>query len=709
MLLQFPESPFTKKFTLPAILALSALVSACDEDASESKETRPEQGTEQLINESNLTPQGTVVTTEQGYKSSGDLVMQIDEFSQTFNDGLIDVAFDEIGNLINFEGSASVSGQITEHASIVGESEMEVKLMTGAEINADEKYGITLKDERRYFVYYASSEVVLNLSSPTGTETLTLNVPQAGGKIVIITDPLDPFLYKFASTALGDWGEGDSKKGLIPFIPTQLFSGLSTFDGKMIQKGKMGIGFKFVDFFEVEGMRVIDHPDTSDIDWDNPFESDVGFQAGVNGELSFSLGVPGNTFFAFDIAETSGTIDVTREFGSMAFVLDISPDLDWIPEWMPIDPTGQIYGELYGDSDGKFSLEISGNYRSTKPLADLSGTMEIDNSGTNLSASTLVSGEKFDVSLDFANGITTGTVLLPVDYSETLEGEVLSALDNQLSGIEQAYDDLVKATEDYEFEVSLRGLRAALPAISDTVTKNLNAVPGIVYDQAYDIALSKINSSCKTVVVKVCLKDLVDEKYWARKVATDAKKEATDGIQQPLRTMAELKKRALENDDASLRTALKSALKNAYDQRVFRKSIKVTLTIHKTFGSMTLYNKTFTRTVIDTETADKILLAHNNVDQIPVKSDIMVNAGDIVRALPVKEIVAQVRDEVAEQLKNIPSIEGLGYQSTESNYEAFVIIGGEHHSLGQTNALSPRDVRDAVADLVADVLVGESS
>lgn len=702
------ETGFTRRLVLPAIIALATIASACDEQSASSDGNSTQPGPEPRIKETNLTPQGAVVTTENGYQSSGDLVMQLDNFTQTFDDGLIDVAFDEIGRLIDFEGKANISGKITEHASIVGSSEMDIKLMTGAEINADEKYGIILKDERRYFVYYASSAVEMNISSPLGEEKVTLNMPQAGGKIILITDPLDPFLYKFASTAIGDWGEGDSKNGLIPFVPAQTFSGLSTFDGKTIEKGKMGLGFKFVDFFEVEGMRVIDQPDL-DIDWENPLQSEFSYQAGVNGNASFSLGILGNTFFAFDLAETSGTIDVNREFGSAAFVLDIAPDLEWIPEWMPIDPTTDIYAELYGDSDGKFSMELAGNYRSTKPLADLSGTMKLDNSGTLLSASTLVSGENFDVSLAFANGITTGKVLLPVDYSNSLESEVLATLDTQLSGIDQAYDDLANATENYNFEVSLRGLRASLPATADAVTKTLNAVPDIVYKEAYDIALSKINSSCKTFLVKVCLKDLVDEVFWAKKVATDAKNEASAGIQAPLISMADLKKQALENDDASLRAALKRALKSAYDHRVYKRKIEIKLTIHKTFGSMTLYSKTFSKTVIDPATATKILTAYNNVDQIPVTSDIMVNAADIVRALPVKEIVSQVRDEVAAQLQAIPGIEGLGFQTTETDYEAFVIVGGEHHSLGQINALSPRDVRDAMANLVADILVADKS
>lgn len=588
---------------------------------------------------------------------------------------------------------------------------MEIKLLSGRDINADPRYGITLKDDRQYFAYYSSQSVQLIIDSPlaSGPEQITLNAPVAGGKIVILSDPTDPFRYYFASTPVGDWGEGTSKHGLIPFIPASEFSRLDSFYGSDIEKGKMGFGFKFVDFFEVKGMRVIRKPLVGDIDWDHPLQSNFGYRAGINGKLSFSLGVPGNTFFAFDLVDTSGTFNVTPSYGSTAFVLDIAPDVSWVPEWFPLLPSSEAYGELFADSNGEFSIELGANYRSTLPQADLSGTMIIDNGGTHLEASTLNAGETFDVSLVFADGMTTGAIHLPDDYAAELHADILSALDTELSKIDAAYLQLEKATADYALEVSLRGLRQSLPAIADKAVSTLNGIPQLVYDAAYSNALSTINGKCVTVVlVKKCLKDVVDEKAIAKETANTAKGEASDAIVAPKNAMAELKKRALEGDDASLRSALKAALKSAYDHRNFSKKITVKKKFSSPFGTYTLYSKTVNKQVLPAATASRILTAHQNVDRIEETSNTLIEAAAIVDALPVRKAVADVRDEVAAHLADMPSIDGLGYRVNDAGLRTFAMVDSTEYDLQAVNALSPAAARQALGDLVKDLLIDDA-
>src|SRR5690606_14701134 len=140
--------------------------------------------------------------------------------------------------------------------------------------------------------FYVSSALDITIgdrNDPSVTSHITLETP-IGGEILLITDPTDPFFYRFGSQALiGEGGRGESANGLIPYVPQLAHPGIQPFNGHIIDKGAIGVGVKIFDFFELSGYKVERNPGFVVIDWDDPFASTIEFMSGMNGNADFAL------------------------------------------------------------------------------------------------------------------------------------------------------------------------------------------------------------------------------------------------------------------------------------------------------------------------------------------------------------------------------------------------------------------------------------
>jgi Putative Ig domain len=664
----------------------------------------------QKLGTSNITTEGDVFPTENGYHTVGDVVLNTGERVQRFEDADLLIEFDGQGFLVEFAGETMLPAKLSDNVTVASPVRALVGLMTGAEINADEAFGITLQETTNYFVFFLSASVDLTIEdrdNPGAFESVTLELP-AAGELIVILDPTDPFLYRFGSQPLvGAYGFGESENGLVPFVPDLDHPELDSFSGHQIDKGAMDVGVKIFDFFTISGMRVIKNPQFRDIDWNAPLNSTIEYRAGMNGNADFAFSILGVGLFSFDGAAVSATIDVGLDRQSMAMQALIAPDVSWVPEWFPFVPATEVSADWFINGDGEFSAKLAGSYASTVPAAVIAGTMEVDNDGSVLTGTVGDDAGEFDVSAEFRNDVTTVRVGFQEDFNTAINGHVLAAVDQQIAAAEQALAALETAVADYEFELSLRGLRVLLPGVADASIAILNNVPDLVRDAADAAAVDYIRNACVTVIFRVCLKDLVDETAIGDQIGATARAQAATEAAPYIDLMQDLKQQALAGDSDALRTALRESLLTAYGNRVFSRTFGIGFTFPDPFGRVSVYNETFTRRIIPEDTAEDILFAANNVHRIAETSNIMISAQAIFDAFPSEQIFDFIRQQVSDGLAQIPVLQGMGASISGGSVSAFVTFDDTDHPVG-FNVLSPSEAIPGVADMIADQLLAEA-
>ena len=639
-----------------------------------------------------------------GVVASGQVSVDLGDTVYQLENADIRFVFDEDGILVEVSGTASAPIQVSEHFSLAGQVDSQVGLYKGSDINKNPSFDIQLKDEFYYFVYYLSTGVEVTLGGRNGEDpkSLTLELP-IGGELLIITDPLDPFYYYFASTPItGTYGYGESEQGLIPFQPTENFSGLDSFDGHKLDKAEMSIGVKFFDFFSIAGTRVIRDPQFKDIDWLAPLESDIEFKAGINGIANFAFSVFGVGLFEFNLASTSATLDVGFDRQQMAMQMTIAPDVSWQPEWFSILPTSEIVGNWLINGDGTISAELKGSYQSTIPETSFKGSMLIENSGVTFTSSIPHDDIPIDLVAEFLDPTTTYLVSTERDISDSVSKEINAAFDRILANKLDAFNQLESAISDFEFEVSLRGVRSTLPTIADRSISVLNALPTSISDEVYDGVRSGINDR-RVCTFLGCIPSNSKRDSIARDARDDAQTTTTNRIKPYVASLIELKKRALQADDPTLRQSLEVALRQAYAHRFFKEEIKVKVDLPSPLKDYT-HTELVNERVLSKTNADRILLAANNMKYIQTTSDIRVSAQQIFDQIPVDQAVEKARQEVEDGLQQIPTFDGAGMSVTNGSYSAYILLDDKQYD-ADFNILNPIELLLGITDLSASYVI----
>lgn len=663
------------------------------------------------LGRANFSPLGDVTPIDNGYQSDGDLMIMTDSQEQIFRNASLTLTFDENDVLEDLSGETDVPIRISDNVAIEGNVRSVVQTMTGREINADDTFGIQLIDDTNYFVFYIGTSfdiVITDRNNPADIETVTLSTP-AAGEILLIIDPTDTFRYDFASTPLlGARGVGESDNGLIPFVPALPFTELDSFTGHELEKATVSVGTRYVDFFEVTGTAVIRNPQFGDINWEDVFDSDIEFRAGLNGDLDFALSVVGFGLFSFDLADSSTTLDIGFDRQQIAMSFEIDPDFSLFPDPYNIAPRTTTTGDGYINGDGTYGIFLETDWGISLPEASIAGQMSFVDDVVTLAGQVTEGDDTLTVALTFENNETTASIEFPEPFESNINNTVTESLDRQLADVAQTQQDLEDATADYELEVSLRGLRESLPTMMDQAVVTLNAIPGDARRDAESSTRSYMASECVNLVFsRVCLDDIAPANTIAQAAGNVAHTSASNAIVGPLASMMELKRRALEDDDESLRAALEVALNDAYDNRTVRFSASYAVNFGSPFNRrITVFSRTWNETVLSASNASSIRTAADNVFRIQETSDIRIDTQRIFDALPTEEILNRVKQDVEDGVAVIPSVDGLGYVVSTGSYEPFVIISGEDRSVG-FNVLEPSSVVEGVSDLLRDILVDD--
>lgn len=657
----------------------------------------------------NFMPMGDVIPNADGYESVGDLVVETSEFTQEFRNATLTLIFDENDELDVLNGETDLPLQISDNVAVNGNVRAVVETLTGREINEDTDFGIRLMDDTKYFVFYIGTSfdiTITDRSDPTQQETFTLETP-AGGEILMITDPTDTFLYDYSSTPLvGARGTGSSDNGLIPFEPVLDFIQLDSFTGHQLEKGSIGLGFKYVDLFQLTGTGVFKNSTFADINFDDVFESDFEYRGGLNGDLDFALSILGFGLFSFDLVEASATLDVGFDRQQLAMAMKIEPGEVLFPAAYRIGAAGSLSGSGYLNGDSEYGIFLEGAWSSELPEASIQGLLSLENDVVTMTGTVDEGGPSLSISLELANDQTVGRVEFPESFSSNINNTVSAELDRRIAEVEQLIADLEQATADYEFEVSLRGLRETLPAMMDAAVATLNGIPAAARSDAESRTLSYMSNTCVSILVgSVCLDDVADEGAIAGNAGNEAFNRSAAAIVAPRAAMNELKLRAQEADDESLRAALQAALDAAYANRTVSISASYAYTFGTPFNTRyTVYNRSWTETVLSPSNAAAINTASQNVYRIQETSDIVISTQEILDRAPTREAIEAVKAEVDDATADIPTVDGLGYTASNNQYTAFITIDGEDIETA-INVLSPSEVEDGVSALLADILL----
>ncbi|MEM6819149.1 MAG: putative Ig domain-containing protein [Pseudomonadota bacterium] len=693
------------------------LISVSDGEATASLAPFSLMVTPQQLTTANFVPMGATTPMANGYRSVGTLTVNTGEREQVFENSDLTLEFDEEGNLLDIFGDTDLPPALADNVAVNVGVRAFLRLMSGAEISADPTFGIDLPDEIDYFVYFLGAGVELTVTNPIDPNIVNvenLEVPLIEGEIHIIADPTDTMLYRYGELNGTGAGRGESFNRLIRFEPVQSFPGLDAFGGDSVERGQITFGLKGgVELVEIQGYRVMREPSFSDIDWDDVLNSEIQHRTGTNGIADFGVNVLNVGVFDFADASLSALFvsEPLRRESIWSFSVDIGANQEdvWVPDWFHVLPRGGFSADANFDNIGSFFFDVSGNFESTIPAANLSGSIQLSNDGAVFEGSTAGDGEPLVLSLSFLNFETVGRVEYPTSFESTLRSDVSDALDRELVRIDDAVADLEEATADYEFEVSLRGLRESLPVMMNTAIATAQSIPGLIEERARTAALNRMRNTCTTVVfATVCVDDVVDENAIADDVASSARAQAAANIVPHVAAMQNLRARALEDDDEALREALRAALAEAYNQRTYSRRIRITrrITAGPFNTTLTMYDQTYTRNILSSGDAAAVAEARDNAPQIQVTSDQRIAAQDVVDALPIRENVEQTKEDVNNGTQTLPIPSGFGYTASGLDYSAFVTVDGQDFAT-ELNVLSPGEALEAGADAVAELLLDE--
>ncbi len=654
------------------------------------------------LSKKDLKAEGIVVETDKGMSVDGKLTITTEnEKEVVLDNAIITVEYNDDGTVKSIEGKSTVPSP-NDYIEFTDPVQADLGYYTGKWLNENWDLDVILMDERFYIAYRIAVALEMKVganSDPNATKPLSIK-PPVGGHILYIFDYTDPFYYySAAQDELGEMSFGESFEGNIPYIPIQPVNEIVTFNGKSIRGGTFPI-FKVI---EVSGVQIRNTEFNVELVEEEPFplSFSAGFGAGINGAFDLSLPISSWITFAIPLGEASAAITAeagTNGVKAQAFLNGLAkPDNSWWPEIIPVKPGGQIRTSGYVQQDGAFDLELSGEFNLELPTNTyaVDGFMGANNEAFTMTGSVLANGMTWAAGAEFRKGETEFKAKPPKELMDDINNLVNANIDSGFIKAETALEDLEKAIADYEFELSLRGLRSIIPAIvkeaKDRIADEMAAGIKSGQDQAKKIIDDEGLALCSDNIASQVNK--LDDPY--------------------INALDRLNKAASEtNDSETTRSEIEGALRDLAKLNRLKASTTVTITAGnkevKALGVVVTpkctFKSDFKRTVsIDVEVLTsaqvaQLNLAADNVKYIAETSDIKIEAQEIFNRIPAKEILEQLKMDIQNGTKTIPSIEELGFikNHTTGKYLFYWIANGEQTDLEDVNIFDPASITDAI-------------
>jgi hypothetical protein len=385
-----------------AAVMLAALFGACSDNATEPEKEIESYRAEHFTRD-DLTAEGEVTETADGYTVKGALHVDTKEGTTSFVDADLNVEFDEEGRLRNLTGTCTVPSP-HERIEFADPVQADVGFFSGKWLNQNREF-IPLKEDTDYFVFNIAITFEMRVATgETGedaTRPLVLKAP-LGGQILLIMDFNDPMYYAYAAQDLiGNLGVGWSLHARIPFIPNHPVNGLGYFDGTNTRVGSMTV-FKVL---SVSGQIVDNQYTELHLYEEDPMASDLrhGYQQGINGAVALDLFVKDIVGVDLPIGEASGGVfgegGIQGDFKGHAYVAGVTSDLSWWPQFIPFKPASKLETKAFLEDSGDFEVDVFGQYGWEIPSGTyaMNGRILLNNDEFTLTGGVIAGERTFEV------------------------------------------------------------------------------------------------------------------------------------------------------------------------------------------------------------------------------------------------------------------------------------------------------------------------
>jgi uncharacterized protein (TIGR03437 family) len=217
-----------------------------------------------------------------------------------------------------------------------------------------------------------------------------------------------------------------------------------------------------------------------------------------------------------------------------------------------------------------------------------------------------------------------GTMSVPPQFQPDFDSAIESAAATARQAVSQQYDAYQQATKNYNFELSLRGVRALIPPLCDAVN-------------------SAIDSGIKTAFAKWPSAFGIDLPGKSA-AETDARNQAAPYKQR----MTTLKAAVLQPDGDAARAALKAALQDVLNHPRIVVKVAVLGTI-------------VDRQILSSSQTSELQTAVAAVDALPDVSNQLIQAQKIWDAAPKQDVLQATADAIQTGTGAVPRITAIGF------------------------------------------------
>ena len=276
-------------------------------------------------------------------------------------------------------------------------------------------------------------------------------------------------------------------------------------------------------------------------------------------------------------------------------------------------------------------------------------------------------------------------LVIPTAFQEAFRGQLVGVADRAEGAVATALSDLEAKIAALEFEISLRGIRAGLPALCDRI-------------------IGEITSGIRNAI----------NSNWPSRfgVTAPGRQAAIDaGLAQArpsIDRLARLRDAARQEDDAGLRAALRAALLDVIDNnhltvRIPFPSVRVTWTwlgprVRFPERDRTIYS----RDLMNASQIAQLRTGIEAVDAIPAREGPRVEAQQVYeKAVNRKAILADIRSGIESGVEaNVPVIEAIGFSSSLELIETAPTVTARLRHQGEEKILSADfDLTDPVGSM----------
>ncbi|WP_276391007.1 hypothetical protein [Eudoraea chungangensis] len=672
------------------------------------------------LNRDSFIPEGTVTETTDGYQVDGKLTIPLDSIGEViFDNADIDVSFNDDGSLQSLVGNVEVP-PLENFFEFAEPLQAEIGFFSGKFLNDNRNYEIVLKDERFYFVFNIQANIELKIGvndDPNATKPLSISPGSAG--IVLITDYTDPmFFFSLGGGVAGGDGEdnnqngdnnngnnnnnnsndgrllgvsfGGSFGGNIVYVPTNPVDDVVSFGAKTVVGGSASF-FKII---EMSGLLYENKGFSVDADLRDPLASEfgVGYRSGFNGSLDLALEINSFISFGFPIAEGSAAVVAEASTASgvqaRAFINGIvDPDLSWYPNFIPIKPDGSLNAEGYVNQNGEFDIAAAGSFSIETPnnTQEIEGSIRLSNPAFEIGGKYTKNDQEWSVNAAIKKDESEVLVKAPNNFVTGLDVEISQRIDSTLAVAEDALSNLEQATSDYEFELSLRGLRQVLPTIISNALQTI--------DEQVDEGIAEGRRRARA--------ELDDR---GRVLCSDNIPSIVNGIVDRYRNALVRMRNAVnnENDTEQTRTELEASLRQLANLNRVNETVTAEIRSDWKFTGCVIPLATnrdvsLNFEVLTNTQVNQLNTAADNVKFIAETSDILVSAQAIFDAVPTEEIrdrLDQIKQDIGTQVRTYSNFSGVGFVKNHNTNEFsfFVEEGDNRRNVASFNPFDPNAI-----------------